>query len=307
MSQQNTNLLATKEKVFGAADKLVSEGIKPTMTAVKAELGGGSFSTISPLLAQWREARRELDNINQSPVPDAVDTAVTNLTRQLWRVAQAEAENRVKGERQNIELAATEYAEREAELTQALDEAEEVIASLNGVVAEIKRELKEQIELSKKTDDALLLANNKAAAAEVRCGEIEQRANELRAELDKAHTARELAQVEAKKSEALLLSRIEVLELAKVSAIEAAKASELELSKLGYKLEVCESAVSEAERKRGISEQATAEANEKIFAYSNEAAAHKAVIEELRQQNAALTKQLAERNAKPTMGDEVAL
>ena len=44
----------TREQVWQAADSLSKAGQKPTLAAVR-ELVGGSYSTLSPLLCEWRE------------------------------------------------------------------------------------------------------------------------------------------------------------------------------------------------------------------------------------------------------------
>ena len=43
----------TAEQVFGAADAIRAKGTEPTNTEIQKMLGG-SFSTISPMLRQWR-------------------------------------------------------------------------------------------------------------------------------------------------------------------------------------------------------------------------------------------------------------
>ena len=43
----------TPAAVFSAAAQLVARGHKPTNAAIRAMLGGGSYSSIAPLLKQW--------------------------------------------------------------------------------------------------------------------------------------------------------------------------------------------------------------------------------------------------------------
>ncbi|MFI3190463.1 hypothetical protein BCS42_12485 [Crenothrix sp. D3] len=47
-----------KNRIFEICNQLVEKGIKPTLITVRTELGGGSFSTINPLLQQWKEERK---------------------------------------------------------------------------------------------------------------------------------------------------------------------------------------------------------------------------------------------------------
>lgn len=56
-----------KERVFTACNQLTKQGVKPTLVRVRNELGGGSFSTISPFFRQWKEDRMT------HPDPHAID------------------------------------------------------------------------------------------------------------------------------------------------------------------------------------------------------------------------------------------
>jgi len=47
----------TKEQVFAAADALDEAGVKATVQDVRARVGGGSFTTLSAWLNDWRVRR----------------------------------------------------------------------------------------------------------------------------------------------------------------------------------------------------------------------------------------------------------
>ena len=49
--------LVTAEIVFSAADALVAEGKQPSQRSVREFIGGGSLSTIGPILRSWRQNR----------------------------------------------------------------------------------------------------------------------------------------------------------------------------------------------------------------------------------------------------------
>ena len=48
----------TPEQIIETAEALVERGASPTLAAVRQELGGGSFTTISEALRSWRERRQ---------------------------------------------------------------------------------------------------------------------------------------------------------------------------------------------------------------------------------------------------------
>lgn len=120
MTDFSTEPKVTRDKVFAAAEQLLQAGTKPTMVAVKDILGGGSFSTISPLLAEWKDAKRQAVAVIKTPVPETVTKALGLVADQVWSAAQEESEKSVAGEREALHNAAKELAEREAELLDAI-------------------------------------------------------------------------------------------------------------------------------------------------------------------------------------------
>ncbi|EAN5736141.1 hypothetical protein EJD04_25860 [Salmonella enterica] len=44
----------TTEQIMKAADELNQEGQNPTLARVRKKLGGGSFTTISEVMIEWR-------------------------------------------------------------------------------------------------------------------------------------------------------------------------------------------------------------------------------------------------------------
>ena len=46
--------MATKDEIWAAAQALADAGERPTLAAVRKVVGGGSFTTISEAMAEWR-------------------------------------------------------------------------------------------------------------------------------------------------------------------------------------------------------------------------------------------------------------
>ena len=46
--------MATKEDIWAAATMLAEAGERPTLSAVRKVVGGGSYTTISEAMAEWR-------------------------------------------------------------------------------------------------------------------------------------------------------------------------------------------------------------------------------------------------------------
>lgn len=124
-----------KDKIFTICDTLSKAGISPTAEKVRAELGGGSFSTISPIIKQWRDSQSRAEPAPE--IPAAAQTAVNQATALIWKIAtehQAEAINAVRQECARIEheaIAERDEALKEISfLEERLKASEEQIKSL---------------------------------------------------------------------------------------------------------------------------------------------------------------------------------
>ena len=81
----------TAETVAAAAGRLQGDGTNPTQSAVRTALGGGSFSTIGPLLHKWRDNQAEAAELAKVDLPDTLADAGSDLMSRVWKVAIAEA------------------------------------------------------------------------------------------------------------------------------------------------------------------------------------------------------------------------
>ena len=78
-----------------AADSLLRQGIKPSVAALREQLGGGSPNTLTPLLAKYWETLGQ----RLASGPDALDRvpeSLARVTELLWRRAIEEARERLK-------------------------------------------------------------------------------------------------------------------------------------------------------------------------------------------------------------------
>src|ERR1700735_3794595 len=78
-----------------AADALLRQGRKPSVAAIREQLGGGSPNTITPLLAKyWEKLGARLGDGPESL--ERVPEALARVTELLWRRALEEARERLK-------------------------------------------------------------------------------------------------------------------------------------------------------------------------------------------------------------------
>ena len=89
----------TPETIFAAADTLLAQGQEPTLAAVRTAVGGGSFTTISEAMKQWRARREAARRPAVIPPPAALQDAGAALIAEVWQQAQTAAEARLEQER----------------------------------------------------------------------------------------------------------------------------------------------------------------------------------------------------------------
>jgi len=124
----------TTEDIWRAADDLDNEGIKPTLAAVRKQLGNrGSYTTIQEAMQEWK-SRQTPDAPPPEAPPEAVSEAAAQAGATIWRLALDAALKRLEGERQQL------AAEREA-LEARTTEATEVADALSKENEDLRKEL----------------------------------------------------------------------------------------------------------------------------------------------------------------------
>ena len=176
----------TRETIFQAADTLVEQGQDPTLAAVRAALGGGSYTTISETMKAWRAERDALSQARAVPPPQAAQDRAAQLVGEVWQLAQAAAESRLESERQAL---AAVRAELEAQAREA---------------AELADQMETQLEQAR-TDHAAVVAQaeqdraDRDATRRAR-DEAERQAAQLTARLEALAQERDAARQEAKEA-----------------------------------------------------------------------------------------------------------
>jgi colicin import membrane protein len=165
----------TREQVFEAADQLAQEGIQPTTKLVR-DRTGGSFSTITPHLAVWKDERggRAVANIPDMP------EGVAGAARAMWAAAWNAAQEAVKTERDGLTAARREMDKERAELAQEIGELESKLEAAEGERATLANSLAEEEKRHRAADERMGNLRIENARLEERIANTERRADELR-------------------------------------------------------------------------------------------------------------------------------
>ena len=167
----------TREQILETASKLAEQGIKPTQTNVREALGGGSFTTISEVLREWRQEQDQTAQLQAVVIPADITDRTNILIAQIWETAQALANDRLIKEREALE-------HKEALINAEIDESNKIIETLETEQAELTNQLD-----TLNNDNSLLNTKN---------NELENLTNSLQtqltAEKDRADQATATAQ-----------------------------------------------------------------------------------------------------------------
>ena len=135
-----SRLGVTREQVFDAAETLAAAGSNPTITRIRAELGGGSPNTITPLLREWREARPV---VPKSAAPDIPDPVAASF-RAAWSAACSEANQRLDGERAALDQARHDMDIERQELSSEIDRLDTTLEQSESAKATLEKQSHEQ-------------------------------------------------------------------------------------------------------------------------------------------------------------------
>ena len=179
-------MAVTKEQILAAADQIAAAGERPTLEAVR-QIVGGSYTTISPALNEWKARQKEAAAPLREPAPQVVGERLAEVGADIWAMALGLANSRLATEREAMEKARADMEAAQAETAELADKLSGEVEALQSRLASI-----EAAELAARTEvdglrGQLTVSQEQAHTAEARAVEIERRADELRIELDRAH------------------------------------------------------------------------------------------------------------------------
>lgn len=88
---------ALRRRVADAARALTDRGIVPTVTRIRAALGGGSPNDLAPALKLWKESFAPAPAPGTRPKNPAMPVQISDLAHELWQRATIVAAVQIKG------------------------------------------------------------------------------------------------------------------------------------------------------------------------------------------------------------------
>ncbi len=139
---------ADKTNIFAICDDLNSCGVKPTLARVREALGGGSFSSIQPLLREWKDQRQATAITHTADTPPELIELAKSMATQIWAKAKAEADLELKAVKK-------ELGER---LALAEEERDDGLAEIRRLESKLDYELKhgkEMVEMIREKENKI--------------------------------------------------------------------------------------------------------------------------------------------------------
>jgi chromosome segregation ATPase len=177
----------TKDQIFSVADELDAAGQNPTLAAVRKALGGGSFTTISEGMVEWKARKAAKETPLREPAPAVIVERLASVGAELWAEALALANGRLAVEREALDAARAQLEAASAEAAELADQVAAELDEAKGLLA-----ASQTAERAARTEGETLRqafgeVQVRAATAEARATEIEKRAADLNAELTRVN------------------------------------------------------------------------------------------------------------------------
>ncbi len=104
---------AKAKEVWAAIESLLARGLRVNQRNIRTEMGGGSNSTINPVLREYRARLGEQPEDAELPIPGSLTSEFSHIARQLWNAALSEAQQQYSADRAELNERTQEMLESE--------------------------------------------------------------------------------------------------------------------------------------------------------------------------------------------------
>lgn len=263
--QTTTRAKVTNEQIKHAIEQLNSEGIKPTIRAVRERLGAGSPNRIQPLLAAWHDSNKPAEAAQAVLSDNAQQTLADLLARERSSAVAAKLEEitELRGQLEEITQAGQQLEDDNERLEAAntqLDEQRGEAVTLAGARQQRIEQLEaEQTRLQNHGHDLtqqLATAQAQLAMQQQHNQQQQQRIDQLATDFDAARQQTSAAQQAAAVAEAKLAAAVAAQASTQAAAEQAATAAAQRIERLEQQLEAAQKRADDAQLQRNADAQA---------------------------------------------------
>lgn len=196
--------MATPAEIHAVADSIVSTGQRPTLAAVRAALGGGSYTTISEALKSWTGGK--VATAVAVEAPQSVTEAAQALAVSVWQAAHGAAAGQLATERQALEDARQALESDRLEAVQLADQLSVELEQAQAHAQQLSQELAQAQQATLDQQAAAHALDVRATAAEAALAESRVMASALADDLTREREQARAATIEAAELRGQLLA-----------------------------------------------------------------------------------------------------
>ena len=261
--QTTTRAKVTNEQIKYAIEQLNSEGIKPTIRAVRERLGAGSPNRIQPLLAAWHdsnkpaEAAATLSDSAQQTLADLIARErsaalvakleeITELKAQLDEITQAGQQ--LEDDNERLEAANAQLDEQKSEAVTLASARQQRVEQLEAEQTRLQNHGHDLTQRLATTQAQLVMQQQQNQ-------QQQQRIDQLATDFDAARQQTNAATQAAAVSEAKLSAAVAAQAATQAAAEQAAAAAAQRIERLEQQLEQAQKRADDAQTQRNIDAQ----------------------------------------------------
>ena len=233
-----------RDRIWSAADYLYEEAgrgdVMPTVDAVRRH-ARANMNDVSLVMKEWRGAQKATVKSVSVQVPEALASLSVQSLGAMWQQAQDHANESLRAAQASWDAERIENEALTAQISQAFDEQAGILATTQAESRRLSALSDDQARLIEDLNRQVLelksmlsAAKSEAGQANVRAAEIDNKAHELRKELDHAHDLAQRAAAQAERDRADGQKRMDDL---KRETDEARQAHATEIGKLQSRID----------------------------------------------------------------------
>jgi chromosome segregation ATPase len=176
----------TTERIFAVADELDANGQSPTLAAVRKALGGGSYTTISQAMTEWKARKAAKETLIREAAPQAIADLLGKFGMEVWAQALQMANGRLAAEREALEKARQEIEAQHQEAAELADQVSAELETARQEAINLREQLQAEQNTTRTMGETLRERERDLAVATARTEEINTRATQLHEQLTQA-------------------------------------------------------------------------------------------------------------------------
>ncbi len=178
-------MASTKEEIWKIADDMEKRGEKPTLAAVRKAAGGGSYTTISEAMSEWRERKDRAELEKASFVPEEIVDVLLVAGKSIWKTASGRADKEVAGLKDELKAKQEAFEKERTETLALADQLTQELELVKSDSEKQKQDCEKRLQQCAETEKANAKLRIENAKLQERYDNAEQRIQEMNRQIEK--------------------------------------------------------------------------------------------------------------------------